>query len=50
VEVFEPYMLRKAVIDVTERGRQLTVKGYVYCQHVAEGRPKFDDFGNVAIA
>ncbi len=32
VEGFEPYLLRKAVLDVTERGRQLTVKGFLYCQ------------------
>ena len=50
VEALEPYMLRRGLIDVTDRGRQLTVKGYVYCQHVAERRPKFDDLANVAIA
>jgi len=50
VEAYEPYMLRKAVIDVTDRGRQLTVKGYVYCQQVAERWPKFDDLANGGIA
>src|SRR3990172_2789629 len=50
VEALEPYWLRKAVVDVTDRGRQLTVKGYLYCQQVAERWPKFDDLANGGIA
>jgi Holliday junction DNA helicase RuvB len=30
--LFEPYMLRVGLIDVAERGRQLTVRGYTYCK------------------
>src|SRR3989304_2626803 len=43
VEAFEPYIVRRGLIDVTERGRKLTAKGYLYCQQVAERWPKFDD-------
>jgi len=50
VEAFEPYIVRRGLIDVTERGRQLTVKGYFYCQQVAERWPKFDDLANARIA
>ena len=50
VEAFEPYIVRRGLIDVTERGRQLTVKGYFYCQQVAERWPKFDDLANGGIA
>lgn len=35
VEAFEPYLLRSGLLDVTEKGRQLTVKGFLYCQQVA---------------
>jgi Holliday junction DNA helicase RuvB len=29
---FEPYLLRAGLIDVVERGRQLTAAGYAYCK------------------
>ena len=35
VEAFEPYLLRKGVVDVVPRGRQLTPKGYIYCQQLS---------------
>ena len=38
VEAFEPYLVRRGLIDVIDRGRQLTVKGYVYCQQLAGAR------------
>jgi Holliday junction DNA helicase RuvB len=34
-ESIEPYLLRKGLIDVTERGRQLTTEGWVYCRLMA---------------
>ncbi len=33
-EAYEPYLLRIGLLDVTERGRKLTMKGFVYCQEV----------------
>jgi Holliday junction DNA helicase RuvB len=34
-EVFEPYMIRKGVVDITDRGRQLGVNGWIYCKQIA---------------
>jgi Holliday junction DNA helicase RuvB len=38
VEGFEPYLVRKGLLDVKERGRQLTVKGFLYCRQLTAGR------------
>jgi len=38
LEAFEPYWLRRGLIDVTERGRRLTTQGFVYCQWLAGAR------------
>ncbi len=34
-EAYEPYMVRTGVLDVTDRGRQLGVRGWIYCKQVA---------------
>lgn len=34
VEGFEPFLLRKGIIDIVPRGRQLTEKGHIYCRQV----------------
>ncbi len=35
LEAFEPYLLRRQLIDIVPRGRQLTELGYQYCRQVA---------------
>jgi Holliday junction DNA helicase RuvB len=32
----EPYLLRRQLLDVTERGRQLTNEGWMYCRLMAD--------------
>jgi Holliday junction DNA helicase RuvB len=34
-EVYEPYMVRTGVLDITDRGRQLGVNGWIYCKQIA---------------
>ena len=34
-ESIEPYIVRAGVLDVTDRGRRLGVRGWVYCKQIA---------------
>jgi Holliday junction DNA helicase RuvB len=34
-EAYEPYMVRTGVLDITERGRRLGVRGWIYCKEIA---------------
>lgn len=32
-DAFEPYLVRTGLLDITERGRRLTARGFAYCKH-----------------
>ena len=34
VEVFEPYLIRRGLLDIVPRGRQLTAQGFRYAKEV----------------
>ena len=34
-EAYEPFMVRRGVLEISERGRKLGVNGWIYCKHVA---------------
>ena len=34
-EAYEPFMVRRGVLEISERGRKLGVNGWIYCKQIA---------------